>query len=322
MANNQPAAGSSRLPGLANVLVPEARIGGARYILKRVLGRGGVTEVWLARDVKLEQEVALKFLPASVSQHPDIVERLKLEANRTLTLVHPNIARTYEFVQDRRAAAVSSEFVDGWSLATMRVDKPEKRFHLEEITLWIRQVCAALSYAHNEMKILHLDLKSSNILLNSRAEIKITDFVFARTLQTVASPNELKLAADALGFMSPQQALGETPSVLDDVYGLGATLFDLLTGTPPFYKGQILAQVCDRPAPRMSERLAELEIKDSISAVVEDAVAQCLAKDPAKRPESIEKVLRLLERSDVPVTIQAPEPKKEEPPPEPEPVKP
>ncbi len=324
MANDQPVPGSSRLPGLASVLFPEARIGGARYILKRILGSGPITEAWLAQDAKLGLEVALKVLPAAIFQNPNLIERLKSEVGPVLDLDHPHIARTYELVQDHRAVAISMELVDGWSLAALRVDKPEKRFQIDEITPWIRQLCSALAYAHNEAKILHLDLKSSNLLLNSRSEIKVTDFAFTRTIHSLANPTELKLAAEGLGFMSPQQALGEEPSVLDDIYGLGATLFDLLTGTPPFYKGQILAQVCQLPAPRMSDRLAELGIKDPISIVVEDTVAQCLAKDPEKRPQSIEEVLRLLERSDVPVAIESVEPKEEpvatEPEPIPEPV--
>jgi uncharacterized delta-60 repeat protein len=106
--------------------------------------------------------------------------------------------------------------------------------------------------------------------------------------------------AATLGFLSPQQALGERATVLDDVYGLGATIYDLLTGTPPFYKGQVLAQVCERKPQTMAERLAELGIADSVSLVLEDTVAMCLEKEPAKRPPNIAAVLQLLERSEVP----------------------
>src|SRR5439155_21965700 len=123
-----------------------------------------------------------------------------------------------------------------------------------------------------------------------------------RRIAVETDPNRL---AATLGFLSPQLALGEAPSVLDDVYGLGATIYDLLPGTPPFYKGQVLAQVCERTPPSMTERLAELGIRDSIPPVVEDAVALCLAKEPAKRPQSISEVLKLLERSELPAPVES-----------------
>lgn len=304
MANQQPAPYSSQPHGLPDLLAPGRRLAGARYILKRVLGRGPTTAVWLARDVKLEHEVALKILPDSVLQDPNNIERLKTETLRNVQLVHLNIARTYDFVKDPKLAAISIEYVEGWSLAALRVDKPEKRYRLNEITPWIRNLCAALEYAHTSSGIMHGDLKPSNLLLNGRAELKVTDFGTARSLHGVAGPTDLNALAGTLGFMSPQQALGEKPSVLDDVYGLGATIYDLLTGTPPFYKGQVLAQVCERTPPSMTERLVELGLSESIPLVVEDTVALCLRKDPKQRPQTIAEVLRLLERTEVPKPVE------------------
>jgi len=308
MDKDQATPGSSHPHGLSETLAPGLRVGGARYILRRVLGRGSVTVVWLARDAKLEQEVALKILPESLLQDANTVERLKTETRRSLQLAHPQIVRTYDFIQDHRLAAIAMEYVDGWSLATLRVDKSQQRYRLEEITPWVRQICAALTYAHTETGILHLALKPANLMLNSREQLKVADFGIARSLQGLAAPTDLNPAAGALGFLSPQLALGEKPSVRDDVYGLGATIYDLLTGTPPFYKGQVLAQICDRAPPGMTERLFELGIEDSIPLVVEDTVALCLAKDPAKRPQSISHVLQLLERSDIPAPVSRPPP--------------
>jgi uncharacterized delta-60 repeat protein len=314
MAKDQQGQRSSHPHGLTEPLVPGMRVGGGRYILRRILGRGAVSVVWLARDVKLEQEVALKVLPPSLLQDPNTVERLKGETRRNAELTHPQIVRTYDFVQDYKLAVIAMEYVDGWSLATLRVDRPEHRYRLQEVTPWIRQICAALTYAHTEAGILHLALKPANLLLNSRDHLKLTDFGISRSLQGMADPADAHAAAAILGFLSPQQALGEKPSVLDDVYGLGATIYDLLTGTPPFYKGQVLAQVCDRAPATMTERLAELGIKDSIALVVEDSVAQCLAKDPAKRPKSISHVLQLLERSDIAAPVSVSQPEKPAPP--------
>ena len=322
MANDQSTQGSSHPFGLTDTLTPGMRVGGARYILRRILGRGRVAAVWLARDFKLEQEVALKILPESLLKDANAVERLKTETRRSLQLAHPQIVRTYDFIQDQGLAAIAMEYVDGWSLAPLRVDRSPQRYRLEEITPWVRQICAALTYAHTEAGILHLALKPANVMLNSRAQLKVTDFGISRSLQGLAAPTDLNVAAAAMGCMSPQLALGEKPTVLDDVYGLGATIYDLLTGTPPFYKGQVLAQICERTPPSMTERLFELGIEDSIPLVVEDTVAQCLAKAPGKRPQSIIHVLQLLERSDVPepVSTPPPEPAKPPEPPAPPPV--
>jgi uncharacterized delta-60 repeat protein len=259
--------------------------------------------VWLARSVNLEEEVALKILPDFLVRDPNTVERLKTETIRNARLAHPNIARTFEFVHDHALTAIAMEYVEGWSLAAIRVDKPQKRYLLAEITPWIRQLCSALEYAHNEGRSVHGNLKTSNLMLDQRGELKVIDFGIDRSLRAMAGQADMNRVAVTLGFMSPQQALGEDPSLLDDVYGLGATIYDLLTGTPPFYKGQVLAQVCELKPQTMSERLAELGFEDSVSLVVEDAIAMCLEKEPAKRPPNIRAVLQLLERSEVPVSV-------------------
>ena len=300
--------------GLAEgTLAPGVRVGGAGYMLKRMLGRGAFSETWLAWDRKLEQDVALKVLPQRILQDANLLEHLKLETQRNQQLAHPAIARILGFVQDYTIAAIAMEYVEGWSLAALKVDKLENRYSLEESTPWIRTLCAALDYAHQEAGILHLDLKPANLMLNEREQLKVTDFGLAQRLRGFAAQTDPNRIAATLGFMSPQQALGEKPSVLDDVYSLGATIYDLLTGSPPFYKGQVLAQVCERTPPTMTERLRELGSQESIPLVVEDSVAQCLAKDPAKRPQTISEVLRLLERAEVPApAVSAGSPKHDE----------
>lgn len=314
MAADSAAQPLGRSQGLKGALERGQRVGGARYILKRPLGHGASGWVWLAWDVKRAQDLALKILPESLLRNPNALERLKTETERKARLVHPNIVRLYDFVHDPRLAAISMEYVEGWSLAALRVDKPQHRYRLEEITPWVRQLCAALTYAHDECGILHLDLRPVNLLLNSREQLKVTDFGLARSLHGIATGAELTAGLTTLGFLSPQQVLGEKPTLWDDVYGLGATLYDLLTGTPPFYKGQVLAQVCELTPPFLSERLRELGIDDAIPAVVEDAVAQCLEKSPANRPQTIKAVLELLERSEVPARQANPAPSERESP--------
>jgi len=270
------------------------RVGGARYILKRKLGRGACTEVWLGRDSRLEQEVALKFLPLALAQDPGTIEALDRETRRSAQLAHPAIARVYEFVTDYHVAAFATEYVEGWDLDALKVDRPEKRYQIEEIAPWIRQLCEALEYAHHEFCLVHRALKPSNLLLNARGQVKVADFAIDEALHRVAL--EQRFLADLpIGHRSPQQVQGAEPSVLDDIYALGATIYDLVTGTPPFYKGDTRAQIQQLAAPTMSQRLAELGIHETIPPQWEETVASCLAKEPGRRPHSAHDVLRNLE---------------------------
>jgi len=263
--------------------------------LKRKLGRGESTEVWLARDVKSEREVALKFFPHHFLANVTTVERLDQEIRRSAQLAHPAIARVYDLLCDPQLAAIVTEFVEGWSLATVKVDQPNQRFRIEDINLWVHQLCVALDYAHHGFCLVHRSLKPSNILLNRREQLKVTDFGIDEAIRVAAPSSGQATLAGTIAYVSPQQLDGADPSVLDDIYSLGATIYDLLTGTPPFSKGNLRTQIRERAAPTMSERLRELEIDDSVPAAWEQVVAACLAKDPGQRPQSANEVLRDLE---------------------------
>jgi uncharacterized delta-60 repeat protein len=279
-----------------------SRAGGGRYLLKRLVGRGEFSELWLARDVKNEKDVALKFLPKAFLSDENLLEHVQQEVLRNGLLKHPHIVSVYELVTDNNAVAIAMEFVDGWSLATMKVDKLGQCHSPEEIGPWVREVCDALAYAHNEFGMVHGDLKPSNLLTSAREGIKVSDFGFAALIRTECSKRGIiKSGYGGIGFLSPQQVMGEPPSKLDDIYSLGATIFDLLTGTPPFYKGEVIAQVCSLKPPRMAQRLAELAFQsDPLPAIWEETVAACLAKNPADRPQSVEDVLQMLEGKPLP----------------------
>lgn len=281
-------------------LSPGSRTGGGRFLLKRLIGRGEFSEVWLARDVKNVKDVALKFLPQAFLQDENLLEHFQQEIRRDQLLKHPHIVPVYELVRDYDSAAIAMEFMGGWSLATLKVDKLGHCYSVSEIEPWIRELCDALAYAHNEFGFIHGDLKPSNLLTSAGDGIKISDFGFAAAIRNESSKRGiLKSGYGGMGFLSPQQVMGEPPSKLDDVYSLGATIFDLLTGTPPFYKGEVIAQICSLKPPMMTQRLAELEIQcDPVSPVWEETVAACLTKNPSDRPQSAEEVLQMLERQE------------------------
>jgi serine/threonine protein kinase/tetratricopeptide (TPR) repeat protein len=268
-----------------------------RYTLIKILGRGGMGIVWLARDEELEREVALKFLPYLIMHDRALLNELKRETKRSLELTHKNIVRIYDFVHDERSACISMEYIDGETLSNLRAQKEGKVFEPNEIGPWTSQLCDALDYAHNHAKIIHRDLKPANLMVNQRGDLKVSDFGIARSLgDTVSRLTMEQGRSGTLVYMSPQQLDGELATHLDDIYSLGASLYELLTSKPPFYSGNIDRQIHERSAPSMTERRIEFNVEPAlVPPVWEETVAACLAKDPAKRPQSTAEVANRLQ---------------------------
>lgn len=264
-----------------------------RYTLERLLGRGGMGVVWLARDGKLDRDVALKYLPEAVAQDSEAIDDLKRETRRALELTHPRIVRIYDFVDDSRTAAVAMEYVAGSSLGLLKLEQPQKCFTVAALTPWVKQLCEALEYAHTEAKIVHRDLKPANLMVDARGDLKIADFGISATISdTTTRVSKEASNSGTPVYMSPQQMMGEKPAATDDIYSLGATLYELLTGKPPFYTGNIVVQVQSKVPPSLATRREELGVTvggadgPGIPQEWEETIAACLAKDPAQRPQS------------------------------------
>jgi serine/threonine protein kinase len=267
-----------------------------RYSLVRILGRGGMGVVWLARDDELERDVALKFLPDLVLHDRALLDSLKAETRRSLELTHRHIVRIYDFVQDQEAACISMEYIDGDTLSHLRARKPSLVFDPPSLQRYVAELCEALDYAHNRARIVHRDIKPSNVMVNSRDEIKVADFGIARSLtDSVSLLTKTRHTSGTLLYMSPQQLEGERPTPLDDVYSLGAVLYELLTSKPPFYRGQIDHQIRTKAVVPISERRSELGIEaPPVPPAWEQTIAACLAKNPAERPQSAQEIARAL----------------------------
>src|SRR6516165_3236139 len=268
-----------------------------RYKLVKLLGRGGMGIVWLARDEELERDVALKFLPDLMIQDRALLDQLKDETKRCLELTHPHIVRIHDFVHDERSGCISMEYVDGETLSNLRAGKELQVFEPDEIAGWVSQLCDALDYAHNRARVIHRDLKPANLMVNKQGDLKITDFGIARSLADSSTRlTSGQGRSGTLVYMSPQQLDGERSTHFDDIYSLGATIYELLTSKPPFYSGNIDRQICERVAPSMTERRKELNIEPAVVAPVwEDTVAACLAKDASRRPRSATEVAQRLQ---------------------------
>ncbi len=299
-----------------------------RYVLQHILGRGGMGVVWLAIDEKLERNVALKFLPELIKLDRGALDDLKRETRRSLELTHPHIVRIYDFVDDATAAAISMEYVDGHTLSAWRVEQPSRVFEVDQIREWTGQLIEALDYAHRKAKLVHRDLKPTNLMINGAGDLKVADFGIARSISDSVSRVTLRAGTSGtLAYMSPQQALGADASVQDDIYAFGATLYELLTSKPPFYSGDVLAQLREVTPPRMAQRRGALGIDGAeIPDDWEATIAACLAKEPSQRPQSIAEVGERLGLRVAPMSKTAPQakpaPKVEIPPPPPGPPPP
>jgi serine/threonine protein kinase/Tfp pilus assembly protein PilF len=272
-----------------------------RYKLIKVLGRGGMGIVWLAHDEELERDVALKFLPDLMIQDRAAFDQLRRETKRCLELTHPHIVRIHDFIHDERSGCISMEYIDGETLSNLRAEKGQRVFEPDEIGTWISQLCDALDYAHTRANVIHCDLKPANLMVNQRDDLKVTDFGIARSLSDSVSRLTVEQGrSGTLIYMSPQQLNGERCTHLDDIYSLGASIYELLTSKPPFYSGNIDRQICERVAPPMTERRKELDIEPAfVPQVWEDAAAACLAKDPSQRPQSAAEVAQRLQLAPV-----------------------
>jgi hypothetical protein len=288
-------ADSDDLPTLRGLIAGQKVFG--RYVLAAEVGRGGMGVVWRAQDAELNETVALKFLPDVVARDEAAVDELKAEARHARRLTHAAIVRIHQFERDGTMAAVSMEFVDGVTLSKLRLAQPAKVFSVAALKPLLAQLCAALEYAHVQAKLVHRDLKPANLLVTNEGQLKITDFGIARSL----SDTHTRLtgregdSSGTLAYMSPQQLLGTKPTVTDDIYALGATLYELLTGKPPFFTGDIAAQVRAVNPPSLAERRTELDVvAEPIPPAWEHVILACLAKRPEDRPQSSGEVARRL----------------------------
>jgi serine/threonine protein kinase len=279
-----PASGADS-PRQSAELVPGQKVGGGRYTLIRFLGKGGMGVVWLAKDERLAEEVALKFLAGEIAHNVEALEAMRRETKKSRKLSHPNIIRIHDLFEGvGEAPFISMEFIEGLPLNTLKARQPKKLFSWAEARPLVQQLCEALDYAHAQ-KVIHRDLKPANVMVTGAGVLKLADFGIAATLSETR--NRLSQDVGSSGtpaYMSPQQMNGGVPRVADDMYALGATLYELLTSKLPFHSGDIYHQVQNQPAAPLDKRLAELGLANEIPADVSAMVMACLSKDPEQRP--------------------------------------
>ncbi|MCY2951602.1 MAG: protein kinase [Planctomycetota bacterium] len=275
--------------GIPRVADPSAHFGD--YELLEVLGRGGMGVVYKARQISLNRTVALKMILAGEFASPAEVRRFHAEAEAAANLEHPHIVPIHEVGTHEGQHYFSMKLIEGGTLAKrMRHDSGDHRWAARLIA----QVASAVHYAHQH-GILHRDLKPGNILLDAEGQPYVTDFGLARR---VAEDSSLTLSGQLLGtpsYMAPEQVAGKAKplSIAADIYSLGAILYELLTGQPPFAANTPLATL---QQVRDTEPRRPTTINQRINRDLETICLKCLEKDPQRRYASAGAFAEDLER--------------------------
>jgi serine/threonine protein kinase len=216
----------------------------AHYEIISLLGAGGMSEVYLAQDTKLNRKVALKILPSHFVSDADRVRRFRLEAESITALNHPNIVTVFDFGAEADELYIATELVEGKSLR--EIINTEKLPALEILKI-AAQIAEALQAAH-QSGIVHRDIKPENIMIRSDGYVKVLDFGLAKLTENHASDNHSNtktgLVVGTLNYISPEQALGERLTACTDLWSLGVVLFEMLAGKPAF-SGATQAAVFD-----------------------------------------------------------------------------
>ncbi len=269
----------------------ELRVLGDRYEIHRRLARGGMAQVYLARDRSLDRPVAVKELVPEFATDPSFVERFRREAQAAANLSHPNIVGVYDWGTQDGTYFIVMEYVDGPSLSqVIRRDGPLHPRRAAEVA---GEVAAALGSAHSR-GVVHRDIKPGNVLLTSSGQAKVTDFGIARALSS--ADEDLTQAGSVMGtatYFSPEQAQGLPVDPRTDLYSLGVVLYEMVTGRPPFTGETPLAiaykHVQDQPAPPST-------VIPDLPVALEAVIMKLLAKRPGDRYASAEELRRDLGR--------------------------
>lgn len=258
---------------------------GDRYELDGVVGRGGMAEVYRARDIRLDRIVAIKTLRADLARDHIFQARFRREAQSAASLNHPSIVAVYDTGEDVAGSApvpyIVMEYVDGRTLRDLL--RADRRLLPERAAELVDGILRALDYSHRG-GIVHRDIKPANIMITNNGDVKVMDFGIARAMaDSAATMTQTAQVIGTAQYLSPEQARGERVDARSDIYSTGCVLYELLTGQPPFTGDSPVAiayqHVREDPIPPS-------QIDPEIPKWADAIVLKAMAKDPAHRYQS------------------------------------
>jgi serine/threonine protein kinase len=258
-----------------------------RYELERKIGEGGMARVYLGRDTRLNRNIAVKVLHSHYASDPDFLQRFHHEAQAAANLRHPNIVDVYDVGLDSDIHYIVMEYVEGSDLKSLiRRNGP---LPVDQAVSIAEAVALGLSAAHRQ-QLIHRDIKPQNIIVGPQGQVKITDFGIAKS-QLSTAMTETGITFGTADYISPEQARGQPATTRSDIYALGITLYEMLTGRLPFTGDSAVAVAMQHvaeepPPPRM--------FQSRIPPALEKLVLQTLSKDPMQRPATAQEFARLL----------------------------
>ncbi len=261
---------------------------GDRYEVLEKIGTGGMSDVYKAKDHKLNRQVAVKVLKQEFSENANFVSKFRVEAQAAAGLAHPCIVNVYDVGEENGVYYIVMELVEGITLKKY-IEKKARLSVKEAVSIAI-QVCMGIEAAHNN-HIIHRDIKPQNIIISKEGKVKVTDFGIAKaaTSNTITSN-----VMGSVHYTSPEQARGGYSDEKSDIYSLGITMFEMLTGRVPF-NGETTVAIAikhiqeEMPSPR--EYVSEIPVS------VEQIVFKCCQKSPDRRYQSMGELIADLKRS-------------------------
>lgn len=254
-----------------------------RYEIDALLGQGGMSSVYRAEDPNLRRTVAIKMIHPHLSTDPNFVSRFEEEAASIAQLRHPNIIQVYDFSNDEDTYYMVIEFVPGETLEThlKRLEESNRQMAISDAIRYIAHICDALEFAHKR-GLIHRDIKPANVMLNPQGEAILMDFGIAKIVGGKQHTATGAVVGTAL-YMAPEVIKGEQADKRVDIYALGVTLFEILSGHPPFRADSAMSTLMMHvhdPVPDLRE--INKDVPDALVRVVEKA----LAKDKDQRFQS------------------------------------
>ena len=263
----------------------------ANFRIIEKLGEGGMGVVYKAMDVQLERPVAIKMLTPELSHNPEIVERFRTEARAQANLNHVNLATLYAFLVHEGNAFIAMEYVEGENFE--QLIRRRGPLPVEDAVPWFKQALLGVGAAHR-MGIVHRDIKPTNLMLNRQGIVKVMDFGIAKVVGVRgATRTGMQLGTPA--YMSPEQIQGRQIDVRTDIYALGITLYQMLSGHVPFEEGsdfEIMRHQVSTPPPPM------VNLHPYAPAQYQNVVTKAIEKNPEARYRSVEEFGAALERPD------------------------